>query len=141
MTLKFRVKSALITFVSILICSLIVTMVVNKLVSPQHSLFYNYLDFLFYIDMIVLLIACGMLISQSGAYNSISYTINLFKSRVSTSYKHTLMTSADIEDKEISGYLKQTYLYRNTHYKHTYTLLLPSLLILLSLILYTSIAY
>lgn len=141
MTPKNTAKSSMIIFLSMVFGAFATTIFANLILKPKNSLFFAFIDHLFFIDMVVLLIGCFMIIGQSGAYNSIAYSGNLLKARVSTKYKHELMASASIEEQDIGEYLKQAYLYRDTHYKHTYAVLIPSVLLFLGLMIYVTLIY
>lgn len=135
MTINNSAKYSFITLVTIITCSFVITFLVNLSISPKN-LFLNYLDYLFYVDFIFLIIGSLMLIGQSGGYNSIAYTNKLVMARLSNKYKQEIMASAHIEETEIKQYLVDSVLHRKRHYKHTYHLLVPSFLIFIALIVY-----
>lgn len=141
MTLKNTAKSSLVIFMSMVITAIVTTIFDNLLLSPKNSLFFGFIDHLFIIDMITLFLALIMFLTQSGAYNSIAYSTRLFRARISDKYRHELMASASIEESDINTYLRETYLYRTVHYKYTYSLLIPSVLLFAGLMVYISLVY
>ncbi len=136
-----KVIFGVITFVFIILSSILLTIFINLIITPKESLFHRYIDYLFFLNAPILLISCIMFIQESGAFNSIGYSTALIRSRLSTKYKHELMTSAEIDANEISNHLKDTYLHRQIHYTYTYSLLLPSAIIFIGLMVYVIAIY
>ena len=64
MTLKNTAKSSVLIFLSLVITAFITTIFANLILSPKNSLFFGFIDHLFVIDMIALLIALIMFIGQ-----------------------------------------------------------------------------
>ena len=124
-----------------LILSIIVTIATNKFIYTDRTFFYNYIDFIFFINLPLFILGSMMFLSESGFFNVFIYATYKVRSVVSDKYRYTLRESTDIEDNEIDDHLKDKYLYNKSSYNWTLPIFYASAIIFLCIISSTILFY
>jgi len=111
------------------IASLIVTFIGNILLHDGRTFFYNYIDYIYFVNLPVFIIGAIMFITESGLFNVFVYSTNKVRSVVSPKYRYTLHESEDVDENEVDDFLKEKYLYSDHAFDWTMPMFLGSSLL------------
>lgn len=112
-----------------LIASFIVTFIGNILLHDGRTLFHNYINYIYFVNLPIFLIGAVMFITESGLFNVFLYSTNKVRSVVSAKYRYTLHESDNVDEHELDDFLKNKYLYADHHFDWTLPLFFSSSLI------------
>jgi len=108
------------------IASLIITFVGNIFLHDGRTLFYNYIDYIYFVNLPVFIVGAVMLITERGLFNVFLYSTYKVRLIVSPKYRYTLHESEDVKESEVDEFLKNKYLYADHHFDWTIPLFLGS---------------
>ncbi len=123
------------------IASLIITFVGNILLHDGRTLFYNYIDYIYFVNLPLFVVGAMMFITERGLFNVFIYSTNKVRSVVSSKYRYTLLESEDVDASEMDEFLKNKYLYADHQFDWTMPLFLGSSTLYGAIILVISLYY
>jgi len=101
----------------------------NILLHDGRTFFYNYIDYIYFINLPVFIIGATMFITEKGLFNVFLYSTNKVRSIVSSKFRYTLHESEDVKESEVGEFLRNKYLYADHNFPWTMPLFLGSSII------------
>ena len=123
------------------IASLIITFAGNVLLNEGRTFFYNYIDYIYFVNLPLFIIGAVMFITERGLFNVFLYSTYKVRSVVSQKYRYTLHESEDVKESEVSEFLKNKYLYAEHRFDWTMPLFLGSSIIYVVILLVIFLYY
>ncbi len=136
-----RIQQTAMVIGGIISTSILITIIDNKLLNTDRTFFYNFINYIFFVNLPCFIIGSLMLLTERGLFGAIVYSTNKVRSIVSKQYRYTLLESEDILEAEIGEHLKQKYLYRNNKFDWTFPIFVGTLTILIAIFLSVGIFY